>query len=119
LLDFSRRFPDATVVRLERDYRSTPQVVSLANRVIGMARGRIAGTRLQLIGQRPDGPEPTFTEYDDVPAEAAGVARDIAELIAAGTPAAEIAVLYRINAQSETYEQALTERGIPYQVRGG
>ncbi|NEW41040.1 ATP-dependent DNA helicase UvrD2 [Nocardia cyriacigeorgica] len=119
LLDFSRRFPDATVVRLERDYRSTPQVVSLANRVIGMARGRIAGTRLQLIGQRADGPEPTFAEYDDVPAEAAGVARAIAELIAAGTPAAEIAVLYRINAQSETYEQALTERGIPYQVRGG
>ncbi|RBO92385.1 UvrD-helicase domain-containing protein [Nocardia puris] len=119
LLDFSRRFPDATVVRLERDYRSTPQVVSLANRVIGAARGRIAGTRLQLIGQRPDGPEPEFAEYDDGPAEAAGVARRITKLIEAGTPAAEIAVLYRINAQSEAYEQALTERGIPYQVRGG
>ncbi|MEU2107271.1 ATP-dependent DNA helicase UvrD2 [Nocardia sp. NPDC019255] len=119
LLDFSRRFPDATVVRLERDYRSTPQVVSLANRVIGAARGRIAGTRLQLIGQRADGPEPTFAEYDDMPAEAAAVAEAIGRLIAAGTPAAEIAVLYRINAHSESYEQALTERGIPYQVRGG
>ncbi|MFI2472471.1 ATP-dependent DNA helicase UvrD2 [Nocardia xishanensis] len=119
LLDFSRRFPDATVVRLERDYRSTPQVVSLANRVIGAARGRIAGTRLQLIGQRPDGPEPEFAEYDDAPAEAAGVVGAIKRLIAAGTPAAEIAVLYRVNAQSEAYEQALTERGIPYQVRGG
>ena len=43
LLDFSRKFPEATVVRLERDYRSTPEVVSLANRVIGAARGRIAG----------------------------------------------------------------------------
>ncbi|PXX69070.1 Rep family ATP-dependent DNA helicase [Nocardia tenerifensis] len=119
LLDFSRRFPDATVIRLERDYRSTPQVVSLANRVIGVARGRIAGTRLQLIGQRPDGPEPVFAEYDDAPAEAAAVAKSIQRLIDAGTPAAEIAVLYRINAQSESYEQALTERGIPYQVRGG
>lgn len=119
LLDFSRRFPDATVIRLERDYRSTPQVVSLANRVIGVARGRIAGTRLQLIGQRPDGPEPVFAEYDDGPAEAAAVARSIKRLIEAGTPAAEIAVLYRINAQSESYEQALTERGIAYQVRGG
>ncbi|BDT96284.1 DNA helicase [Nocardia sputorum] len=119
LLDFSRRFPEATVVRLERDYRSTPQVVSLANRVIGAARGRIAGTRLQLIGQRADGPEPVFAEYDDVPAEAAAVAEAIGRLIQAGTPAAEIAVLYRINAQSESYEQALTERGIPYQVRGG
>nr|WP_245839479.1 UvrD-helicase domain-containing protein [Nocardia donostiensis] len=119
LLDFSRRFPDATVIRLERDYRSTPQVVSLANRVIGQARGRIAGTRLQLIGQRPDGPEPVFAEFDDVPAEAAAVARSIEKLIETGTPPAEIAVLYRINAQSEAYEQALTERGVPYQIRGG
>lgn len=119
LLDFSRRFPEATVVRLERDYRSTPQVVSLANRVIGAARGRIAGTRLQLIGQRPDGPEPAFAEYDDEPAEAAAVAKAVAKLLSAGVPAAEIAILYRINAQSEVYEQALTEAGIPYQVRGG
>ncbi|MFF0491850.1 ATP-dependent DNA helicase UvrD2 [Nocardia sp. NPDC004068] len=119
LLDFSRRFPDAVVVRLERDYRSTPQVVSLANRVIGAARGRIAGTRLQLIGQRPDGPEPSFAEYDDEPAEAAAVAKAVARLIRKGVPAAEIAVLYRINAQSEAYEQALTEAEIPYQVRGG
>ena len=65
LLDFSRKFPEATVVRLERDYRSTPEVVSLANRVIGAARGRIAGTRLQLIGQRAPGPEPEFMEFDD------------------------------------------------------
>ncbi|MGJ5669653.1 ATP-dependent DNA helicase UvrD2 [Rhodococcus aetherivorans] len=119
LLDFSRRFPDATVVRLERDYRSTPQVVSLANRVIGAARGRIAGTRLQLVGQRPPGPEPAFAEYDDEPAEAQAVAKSIAKLLGSGVSAAEIAVLYRINAQSEAYEQAFTEAGIPYQVRGG
>ena len=56
LLDFSRRFPDATVVRLERDYRSTPQVVSLANQVIAAARGRVAGSKLQLFGQRDAGP---------------------------------------------------------------
>lgn len=119
LLDFSRRFPDATVVRLERDYRSTPQVVKLANRVIGEARGRIAGTRLKLIGQRPPGPEPTFAEYDDEPAEAKATAKAIAKLLRDGVPASEIAVLYRINAQSEVYEQAFTETGIPYQVRGG
>ena len=57
LLDFSRRFPDAAVVRLERDYRSTPQVVSLANRVIAVARGRMAGSKLHLIGQRDAGPD--------------------------------------------------------------
>ncbi|ETD33849.1 ATP-dependent DNA helicase UvrD2 [Williamsia sp. D3] len=119
LLDFSRRFPEAMVVRLERDYRSTPQVVGLANRVIGAARGRIAGTRLQLIGQRPPGPAPDFAEYDDEPAEAAAVAKSIKRLMAQGVPGSEIAILYRINAQSEAHEQALTAAGIPYQVRGG
>ncbi len=119
LLDFSRRFPDATVVRLERDYRSTPQVVELANKTIAAARGRIAGTRLRLVGQRPPGPEPEFAEYDDEPAEAVAVAARIKELIGQGVPASEIAVLYRINAQSERFENALTEAGIPYQVRGG
>jgi DNA helicase-2/ATP-dependent DNA helicase PcrA len=119
LLDFSRRFPDATVVRLERDYRSTPQVVSLANRVIAAARGRMAGSKLQLSGQREPGPAPSFREYPDEVAEAAAVAASISALVESGTPPAEIAVLYRINAQSEVYEEALTETGIPYQVRGG
>ena len=119
LLDFSRKYPDATVVRLERDYRSTPQVVSLANRVIAVARGRMAGSRLHLVGQRPPGPEPAYREHPDEVAEATAVARSIKTLIEAGTPAAEIAVLYRINAQSEVYEEALTEAGIAFQVRGG
>jgi DNA helicase-2/ATP-dependent DNA helicase PcrA len=119
LLDFSRRFPDATVVRLERDYRSTPQVVSLANQVIAAARGRVAGSKLQLSGQRDPGPAPSFHEHPDETAEAAAVAASIARLIESGTPPSEIAVLYRVNAQSEVYEEALTEAGIAYQVRGG
>src|SRR6476661_9205485 len=119
LLDFSRRFPEATVVRLERDYRSTPQVVSLANQVIAAARGRMAGSKLHLIGQRDPGPKPSFAEHPDEVAEATGVAKKIARLIENGTQASEIAVLYRINAQSEVYEEALTEAGIAFQVRGG
>ncbi|MHA6780544.1 ATP-dependent DNA helicase UvrD2 [Pseudonocardia saturnea] len=119
LLDFPRRFPEAVVVRLQRDYRSTPQVVSCANTLIGAARGRPAGSRLALIGQLPPGPEPDFTEYDDEPAEAAAVATRIAGLIDGGAQAAEIAVLFRINAQSQVYEQALTDAGVPFQVRGG
>ncbi len=119
LLDFSRQFPDATVVRLERDYRSTPQVVSLANQVIAAARGRVAGSKLQLSGQRPPGPAPTFHEHPDETAEAAAVAKAIGGLIESGTAATEIAVLYRVNAQSEIYEEALTEANIAYQVRGG
>ncbi|MGQ0576075.1 MAG: ATP-dependent DNA helicase UvrD2 [Pseudonocardia sp.] len=119
LLDFSRRFPEAVVVRLTRDYRSTPQVVSCANTLIGAARGRIAGSRLQLVGQLPPGPEPDFAEHDDEPAEASAVAATIRRLVDGGTPASEIAVLFRVNAQSEVYEQALTEVGVPYQIRGG
>lgn len=119
LLEFPRRFPETVLVRLQRDYRSTPQVVAAANLLIGTARGRVAGTRLRLVGQLPPGPEPEFTEYDDEPAEAVAVAARISRLVADGTPPSEIAVLFRINAQSEVYEQALTEVGLPYQVRGG
>ncbi|MEJ6549471.1 ATP-dependent DNA helicase UvrD2 [Corynebacterium sp. USCH3] len=119
LLRFSTRFPDSTTVRLHRDYRSTPQVVDLANRVIGQATGRAAGTRLTLEGQRPPGPDPEFSEYPDETVEADDVARRIADLIKRGVPAAEIAVLYRINAQSAAFEYALEQAGIAYQVKGG
>jgi DNA helicase-2/ATP-dependent DNA helicase PcrA len=119
LLEFSRRFPEAVVVRLRRDYRSTPQVVSCANAVIAAARDRPAGSRLRLEGQLPPGPEPAFHEYDDEPAEAVSVATKIRRMIRDGTPASEIAVLFRVNAQSEVYERAMDEAGVPYQVRGG
>ncbi|MET9882495.1 ATP-dependent DNA helicase UvrD2 [Streptomyces sp. NPDC006430] len=118
LLNFRTRYPQATVVKLVRDYRSTPQVVHLANGLLGQARGRAAEHRLELISQREPGPDPVYAEYADEPAEAEGVARRIRDLIAAGVPAGEIAVLYRINAQSEVYEQALADAGVPYQLRG-
>ncbi|WTR19032.1 ATP-dependent DNA helicase UvrD2 [Streptomyces sp. NBC_00138] len=118
LLGFRSRHPDATVVKLVRDYRSTPQVVGLANGLLGKARGQAAAHRLELISQREPGPEPTYTEYPDEPAEAEGAARRIKELIASGVRPSEIAVLYRINAQSEVYEQALADAGVPYQLRG-
>ncbi|MFE1551240.1 ATP-dependent DNA helicase UvrD2 [Streptomyces sp. NPDC058718] len=118
LLNFRNRHPNATVVKLVRDYRSTPQVVHLANGLLSQARGRAAEHRLELISQRDPGPEPAYTEYADEPAEAEGTARRIRDLVAAGVPAGEIAVLYRINAQSEVYEQALADAGVPYQLRG-
>ncbi|HEX3780196.1 MAG TPA: ATP-dependent DNA helicase UvrD2 [Pseudonocardiaceae bacterium] len=119
LLEFTRRFPEAAIVRLERDYRSTPEVVSLANQVIGAARDRPAGSRLRLIGQRKPGPSPQFAEFDDEPTEAAAVAARVRHLLDGGVSASEVAILFRINAQSEVYEQALTEADIPYLVRGG
>ncbi|UZJ29707.1 ATP-dependent DNA helicase UvrD2 [Streptomyces endophytica] len=118
LLNFRTRHPQATVVRLVRDYRSTPQVVHLANGLLSQAKGRAAEHRLELVSQRESGPEPVYTEYADEPAEAEGTARRIRDLIASGVPASEIAVLFRVNAQSEVYEQALADVGVPYQLRG-
>ena len=118
LLTFADKHPGATVVRLVRDYRSTPQVVDLANRLlVGAGRRRADG--LELVAQRPAGPPVGFTAYDDDDAEANGVAARIGRLLAAGTPASEVAVLYRTNAQSEPFEQALADAGISYLVRGG
>ncbi|MCA5892474.1 ATP-dependent DNA helicase UvrD2 [Isoptericola sp. NEAU-Y5] len=116
LLDFTRTYADAEVVRLVRDYRSTPQVVHLANEVL--RRGRVAGA-LELVAQRPPGPPASFTAYDDDEAEAAGIAARAGRLIASGVRASEIAVLYRTNAQSAAFESALADAGISYLVRGG
>jgi DNA helicase-2/ATP-dependent DNA helicase PcrA len=118
LIDFPRRQRGAVVVRLVRDYRSTPQVVGLANAVIRQARGAEARLRLELVGQRPPGPEPDVRIFPDEPAEAAAVAKRCAELVSAGTPPREIAVLFRTNAQSEAYEEALAEAAVPYVVQG-
>jgi DNA helicase-2/ATP-dependent DNA helicase PcrA len=118
LLDFGRRHPGATVVRLVRDYRSTPQVVALANRLL---RGAPAGQAapLELVAQRPPGPEPVLREHPDETAEARAVATRIRALVDGGLPASEVAVLFRTNGQSETYEQALADAGVPYVLRGG
>lgn len=124
LLGFPDRYADATLVRLVRDYRSTPQVVALANALLGeaptdtVAQRRTARARLELIAQRPPGPAVEYQEYPDEPAEAQAVARRIKALVDGGARPAEIAVLFRINAQSEVYEQALSDLGVPYVVRG-
>jgi DNA helicase-2/ATP-dependent DNA helicase PcrA len=124
LLGFPDRYADATVIRLVRDYRSTPQVVGVANALLAAipqeteAGRRAARARLELVAQRPAGPAVRYTEFPDEAAEAEGVAESIRSLIDSGVRPAEIAVLFRINAQSEVYEQALADRGLPYVVRG-
>ncbi|HEX3826259.1 MAG TPA: ATP-dependent DNA helicase UvrD2 [Sporichthyaceae bacterium] len=112
LLGFPRNHPGAAVVRLVRNYRSTPQIVRLANAVLG-------GAAVQLRSQSADGAEPVLSEYPDEAAEAEGVSGRIAALLAQGFAAAAIAVLFRTNSQSVAYEQALAERGIGFVVRGG
>jgi DNA helicase-2/ATP-dependent DNA helicase PcrA len=111
LTRFGSEYPNATMVRLVRDYRSTPQVVTLANHLVGPEAS-------QLVAQRPSGPDPVLTGYRDEAAEADGVATTLAALIQAGHPAHEIAILVRINAMLERFETALNAAGVAYQVRG-
>ncbi len=107
---FASRHPNTTVVRLVRDYRSTPEVVTWANRLITPRPSEA------LVGQRPSGPAPRIVSVENEAAEEAHVIRQITRLIDEGTPAREIAILYRFNAQSARFEAALTGAGIPYNV---
>jgi DNA helicase II / ATP-dependent DNA helicase PcrA len=118
LVHFAGRYPQASVIELVRDYRSTPQIVEVANRVLDAAGPAGLPGRVTLRSQRKPGPAPTFREYADEVAEADAVAREIARLNDAGTPLRDIAVLFRINAQSENFEQALAERKIPAVLKG-
>jgi DNA helicase-2/ATP-dependent DNA helicase PcrA len=120
LRGFAQDFPSATVVRLVRDYRSTPQVVAAANRLTAGGAGRLASAESsgELVAQRAAGPDPTVTRYPDEEAEAAGVAAAAAQLIGRSVPPHEIAILLRINAHMERFERALAEAKVPYVVRG-
>ena len=111
LTGFTREFPAAVVVRLVRDYRSTPQVVAVANQLIKAAS--------PLVAQRKPGPAPLLTDYSDEAHETAGVVVQVRALIAGGVPAREIAILVRVNAQTERFEREMAEAGVPFAVRGG
>jgi DNA helicase-2/ATP-dependent DNA helicase PcrA len=120
LLEFERSHPGATVVRLEQNYRSTPDVVDAANRLM---RGRSGALTLHSvaaddIGTHPESDVPEPTAYPDDRAEARGVAQLIAAELATGAKPEDIAVLYRVNVQSAMIEQALGDLGISYQIRG-
>ena len=114
LRDFPRRFPGTTSVELFRNYRSSPEVVAAANAVLAGSDS----TSVRLRAQRPSGPAVRFSPYADEVAEADAVADAVGELLRGGVPASEIAVLFRINAQSEAFEEALASRGVAYVVRG-
>src|SRR4051812_40062527 len=114
LLDFPKKHARTTSIELVRNYRSTPQVIAAANRLL-------AGTPsagVQLRSQQETGRDVAFAEHADEVAEAEQVAADVLALVDAGTSPREIAVLFRINAQSEAFEEALAARGVPYVVRG-
>ena len=119
LLGFRARHPEARQVELVRNYRSTPEIVALANLVLRSPSGGRRSGSVVLEAQRPAGAPPVLVQHEDDPAEAAAVAARIADLVAEGTAPADVAVLFRTNGQSEVVESALADRGIPYLVRGG
>lgn len=114
LLEFADRYEDARLVRLERNYRSDPSILAVAN---ALMRGRPGS--LTLSSPVPPGPPPRVTAYPDDTAEAEGVATAIAAQVAAGIPPERIAILYRANAQSAPLLAALADRGIAATVLGG
>jgi DNA helicase-2/ATP-dependent DNA helicase PcrA len=113
LTTFAERHAGAQVIALVENYRSSPQVLAIANRLLAGA-----GSAKQLVATRPSGPEPTVTAHATADAESAWIIGRIRELIAAGTEPAEIAILVRMNAQLADLEAALTRAAIAYRVRG-
>lgn len=124
LVNFREHFPRAGMIKLERNYRSTPQIVAAANGVLDVAAAKGAGSaaakaRVTLRAQREDGVRPLVVGYPDDITEAREVTASIREMIGRGTPASDIAILFRTNAQSENFEDALSREAIPFLVRGG
>ncbi len=116
ILDFQDDFPDARVVKLEQNYRSTETILSAANAVIANNRGGIAKRLWSELGE---GDKVHVRALDDEHAEARFVVGEIERLLDEGAARAEIAVLYRTNAMSRVLEDTLVRREIAYQVIGG
>jgi DNA helicase-2/ATP-dependent DNA helicase PcrA len=113
LTGFERRYPGATVLPLLTNYRSSPQVLGMANKLLASA-----GSSKVLVATRPDGPEPSVAAYGSAAEEEAAIVARVKSLMAEGVPAEEIAVLVRLNAQTAGFEETFAREGIPYQLRG-
>jgi DNA helicase-2/ATP-dependent DNA helicase PcrA len=111
LLGLAARFPQATVVRLEDNYRSSPQVLALANRLVP----KLGGAEKTLRATRAEGPEPELRDFESAADEDAFVLERVEALAAAGVAYEEIAVLIRLNSRSVDFEELFGDRRIPFQ----
>jgi DNA helicase-2/ATP-dependent DNA helicase PcrA len=115
LLSLPKRFPHAAVIRLEANYRSTPQILEVANRLTPS----LGGAEKTLRATVADGPDAVMRSFASPLDEIDFVVEQIDLLHRDGVPFEEMAVLYRVNARSEDYEEALASRRVPFQVRAG
>jgi len=116
ILSFPDRYGETRVFKLEINYRSTPEILQLANASIVFNRHQFPK---ELRTVRPAGAMPSLAPAQDVLDQAAFVAQKVAEARDAGTPLSQIAVLYRAHYHSMELQMELTRRGIPFQVRSG
>ncbi|MDX6449252.1 MAG: ATP-dependent helicase UvrD/PcrA [Gaiellaceae bacterium] len=111
LLGLPERFPHAHVIRLEQNYRSTPQILELANRLVP----RLGGSEKVLRATRPSGPAPELAQCIDPEAQCAALVARARALRAEGLAYEEMAILFRLNSRSAELESALAEADIPFQ----
>jgi len=116
ILAFEKDWPDATVVKLEENFRSTAEVLRVADRLIARNRNR---KEKVLVPVKTHTGEVRIDNYEDENAEARAVARQVEELVASGVSGSEIAVFYRVNAMSRALEEAFILHKVPYQVVRG
>jgi DNA helicase-2/ATP-dependent DNA helicase PcrA len=115
LLRFAERYPSCHVVRLTANYRSTPEVLEVANRL----SPRLGGSSKTLRATKPAGPNPSLREFQTGEQEVGWIVAQARSLHDAGLGWEDVAVLFRINGRSEDLEEALSAAAIPYQVRDG
>lgn len=116
IMAFESDWPDATVVKLEENFRSTPNILTVADKLISCNLNR---KLKKLIPTKAAGDDISLRRYGDESQEAEGVARQIEELVDRGVCRNDIAVFYRVNAQSRAIEEALVRGRIPYQIVRG
>ncbi len=116
ILNFERDYPDATVIKLEQNYRSTKRILEVANAVVARNQGRKPKA---LWTSNDEGEMVVRFEAENEHEEAAFVATEIEELVEKGWKYADVAVFYRTNAQSRVLEEAFLRYGVPYRVVGG
>ena len=116
ILDFEKNFPDAKVIKLEQNYRSTQNILNAANAVIANNRGRKKKT---LWSDRDEGEQVHLRQFMNAFEEAEYVAGDIRAKVRKGAEYSDFAVLYRTNAQSRMFEEKFLMANIPYRLVGG